>query len=69
MTKPESTGQRLLRVKRAAEYLSLSPALVRKLVQDGVLPVVIIGEGQVPWLIDVHDLDRWIAGHKQTLGE
>ena len=56
-----------MRVKKAAEYLSLSPNQIRSLIQRGVLPVVITGNGQVPWLLDVRDLDHWIELHKQRL--
>lgn len=57
--------KRLLRVKEAAEYLSLSPWKVRQLAQDGLLPVVRSCEGGA-WRIDVRDLDAFIEQNKTT---
>ncbi len=55
---------RLMRVKDAARYLAVSPATVRRLVQDGIVPAVKPGNN-APWLLDVKDLDRWIEAHKE----
>jgi excisionase family DNA binding protein len=60
-TKPQT--RRLLRLKPAAEYLSLSTWTLRRLVQGGELPIIKYGEN-APWLIDVRDLDGWIEQHK-----
>lgn len=63
--------RRLLRIKRAAEYLSVSPATLRHLIQMGELPITKIavkGNAEnVPWLVDVRDLDGYIERNKQTL--
>lgn len=56
--------RRLLRTKEAAEYLSISPWKLRRLIQDGRLPVVQDGEGS-PFLLDVHDLDGYIDRNKR----
>lgn len=67
MPKPISTARskRLLRTREAAEYLSLSPWKVRRLIQDGRLPVVQDGEG-APFLLDVRDLDEYIERNKRV---
>jgi excisionase family DNA binding protein len=66
MTKLQPSARRLLRLKQAAQYVSLSPWKLRKLVQDGQLPIVKYGEN-TPWLVDVRDLDGWVERHKQTV--
>ncbi|MGH9635111.1 MAG: excisionase family DNA-binding protein [Candidatus Angelobacter sp.] len=58
--------RRLLRTKEAAEYLSVSPWKLRRLIQDGRLPVVQDGDGS-PFLLDVRDLDGYIDRNKRTL--
>jgi len=57
-------SKRLLRTREAAEYLSLSPWKIRRLIQDGRLPVVQDGEGS-PFLLDVRDLDGYIERNKK----
>jgi excisionase family DNA binding protein len=66
MTKLQPSSRRLLRLREAAQYVSLSPWKLRRLVQDGQLPVVKYGEN-APWLLDVRDLDNWVDRHKQML--
>ena len=66
MTKLQPSTRRLLRLKEAAQYVSLSPWKLRKLVQDGQLPVVKYGEN-TPWLLDMRDIDGWVERHKQTI--
>ena len=46
----------LLRLKPAAQYLSMSPGKLRALIQTREIPIVKYGEN-APWLIDVRDLD------------
>jgi excisionase family DNA binding protein len=65
--KPQHIARRLLRLKPAAEYLALSTARLRTLIQTGELPAVITGEG-APWLVDIRDLDSWIEQKKARLG-
>ena len=60
-------SKRLLRTREAADYLSLSPWKVRRLIQDGRLPVVQDGEG-APFLLDVRDLDGYIERNKKLCG-
>ena len=60
--------RRLLRLRLAAEYLSLSPWKVRRLIQAGRLPVVQDCEGG-PFLLDVHDLDGFIERNKRISPE
>lgn len=60
--------RRLLRLKPAAEYVSLSTWTLRRMIQQGELPAVITGEG-APWLVDVQDLDEWISSKKMRLNE
>jgi excisionase family DNA binding protein len=66
MTKLQPSSRRLLRLKEAAQYVSLSPWKLRKLVQDGQLPIVKYGEN-TPWLLDLRDLDGWVERHKQSI--
>jgi excisionase family DNA binding protein len=58
-------SRRLLRLKDAAVYLSLSPWKLRRLVWEGRLPVVQDGEGS-PFLFDCCDLDTYVENHKRT---
>ena len=58
-------SRRLLRLKAAADYLSLSPWKVRQLIQCGKLPVVQDTDGS-PFLLDVRDLDGWLERNKRT---
>lgn len=62
---PAKPAKRLLRVREAAEYLSLSPWKVRQLVQDGLLPVVRSRENGA-WRVDMRDLDAFIERNKTT---
>lgn len=57
-------NRRLLRLKTAAVYLSLSPWKLRALIQDGKLPVVQDAEGS-PFLLDVRDLDAFVERNKR----
>ena len=57
--------RRLLRIKAASEYLSLSPWKLRQLIQDGKLPVVQDTDGS-PFLLDVRDLDGYVERSKRT---
>jgi len=66
MTKLQTSSRRLLRLKEAARYVSLSPWKLRKLVQDGQLPIVKYGEN-APWLLDLRDLDGWVERNKQSI--
>jgi excisionase family DNA binding protein len=66
MTKLQPSSRRLLRLKEAARYIALSPWKLRKLVQDGQLPIVKYGEN-APWLLDLRDLDGWVERHKQSI--
>ena len=55
-------AQRLLRLKPAAAYLSLSIWTLRAMIQRGELPA--IQRENAPWLVDVEDLNRWIETNK-----
>ena len=67
MTKPQPISRRLLRLKPAADYVSLSYWTLRRMIQEGELPVVQTG-ANAPWLVDVRDLDFWIEKNKTRLG-
>jgi excisionase family DNA binding protein len=69
MTKRDNNvTRRLLRLKPAAEYLSVSPGTLRAIVQRGELPIIKLGNnGRSPWLIDARDLDSWIEKSKVTI--
>jgi len=66
MTAQQQNPKRLLRLKPAAVYLSLSPGKLRAIIQRGELPVVKAGDN-APWLLDIRDLDSWIERRKETL--
>jgi excisionase family DNA binding protein len=60
--------KRLLRLKPAAEYLSVSPGTLRGIVQRGELPIIKLADtGHSPWLIDRMELDAWIERSKFTV--
>ena len=59
----DNPGRRLLKVKQAAEYLSISPRTLRGLVQAQELRIVKLGN-RGPWLLDVQDLDQFIEARK-----
>jgi excisionase family DNA binding protein len=61
-----SARRRLLRTKEAAAYLSVSPWKLRRLIQNGKLPVVQDGDA-APFLLDVRDLDSYIDRNKRIL--
>ncbi len=59
---------RLLRLKAAANYLSVSPACLRKLTVDGEIAVTRANQNPgttSPWLFDVRDLDAWAESRKE----
>jgi excisionase family DNA binding protein len=61
-------AKRVLRLKEAASYLSVSPRCIRNLVQKGELPLVPIAESaHAPWLIDRQDLDALVERRKVTV--
>jgi excisionase family DNA binding protein len=59
-----NSSRRLLKVKQAAEYLSISPWTLRKLVQSQQLRIVKLDD-RGPWLLDIRDLDHFIEGRKE----
>jgi excisionase family DNA binding protein len=61
----QTLAKRLLRTREAAQYLSISPWKLRRLIQDGLLPIVQENEGTA-WRIDVRDLDAFVERHKRT---
>jgi hypothetical protein len=64
----DNPARRALRLKAAAQYLSISPRWVRSLIQAGELPVIKLSEtDHAPWLVDVKDLDSLIERRKVTL--
>jgi excisionase family DNA binding protein len=57
---------RLISTRDAAQYLSVSPATVRRLHYAGELPAIRCLKSL---RFDVHDLDAWITTNKETLGD
>lgn len=53
---------RLLSLRDAAAYLSLSYWTLRKLVRSGELPSVRVGRRI---LVDREDIDAWVTEHKE----
>ena len=62
----QPTRQRLLRLKPAAEYLSMSTWSIRRLIQNGEIPVLQSQQG-APFLVDIRDLDRYVERTKRTV--
>lgn len=62
----DNPGTRLLKVKQAATYLSISPSTLRKLVQSQQLRIVKL-EDRGPWLLDLKDLDQFIDTRKEFI--
>jgi len=68
MTRRDNSARRLLRLRPASEYLSISPAKLRQIVQREGLPVIRLEEsGHSPWLLDIRDLDSWVERTKRNL--
>jgi Helix-turn-helix domain len=65
LNRAENRHKRLLRLKDAAIYLSLSPWKLRRLVWAGRLPVVQDCEGS-PFLFDCCDLDSFVEDNKRS---
>jgi excisionase family DNA binding protein len=58
-------SKRLLRLRPAAAYLSVSTAYLRRLIQRGELEVIRMDDGgHAPWLVDLRDLDEWVERTK-----
>jgi excisionase family DNA binding protein len=66
MSKRQLIARRLLRLKAAAEYMSLSTWKLRDVIHRGGIPIIQYGEN-APWLLDVAELDQWIEAHKVNL--
>lgn len=58
--------RRLVRLRSAAAYYSVSVGTIRTLIQKGALPIVKIHDGNrhTPHLIDLDDLDELIQRSK-----
>lgn len=68
MKRDNSPARRLLRLRPASDYLSVSPATLRALCQRGEIPVIrLTVNGHAPWLIDRADLDDWVERTKRSL--
>jgi hypothetical protein len=69
MRKTVAMAKRALRIRDAANYLSVSPRRVRSLVQKGALQLIKLDEDSQhsPWLIDIRDLDNLVEKSKVTL--
>jgi excisionase family DNA binding protein len=50
---------RLLRLRPAARYLSVSTATLRREIQAGRIPYIQLNDHS-PWLVAVSDLEQWI---------
>ncbi len=68
MTATATLQRRLIRTKEAAAYLSMSDWKLRRLIQEGVFPVVQDREGG-PFLLDLRDLDGYIENRKRSIAE
>ena len=60
-------GGRLLRLKEAAAYLSVSAWTMRQMARRGEV-AFIQRTPYSPFLFDLSDLDSWIESHKQGPG-
>jgi excisionase family DNA binding protein len=63
--KSETTSRRLMKAKDAIEYLGVSRFTFDRLIHSGQLPVVQFGDGG-KWLIDLRDLESFVARCKTT---
>jgi len=54
-----------MRLKQAAQYLSVSDKRIRQLILSGDLPYVQLQPGNSPFLLDVRDLDKFIEAIKK----
>lgn len=63
-TNGQAVTPRFLRTREAAKYLGVSPRTLRRLAQEGQIPVVQINEGS-PWLFDLTDLTTFALGRKR----
>jgi excisionase family DNA binding protein len=66
MTTTATLQRRLIRTKEAANYLCMSDWKLRRLIQEGIFPVLQDHEGG-PFLLDVRDLDIYIKNNKRTI--
>ncbi|MGD1082116.1 MAG: helix-turn-helix domain-containing protein [Candidatus Sulfotelmatobacter sp.] len=66
MTRLQTNARRLVRLKQASEYLSISCWTLRQIIQAGEIPIVKVRDG-APWLLDLSDLDSWVDQHKHTI--
>jgi excisionase family DNA binding protein len=61
-----ATRRRLLRLKDAAQYCSLSPKKLRRLIASQAIPAIRNGDGSGGiFLVDLEDLNRWISRMKE----
>jgi excisionase family DNA binding protein len=60
---------RLLDIDDSARYLGMSDKGIRELIQVGELPYVQKIAGRSPYLIDIKDLDTWVAKNKIRASE
>ena len=55
--------KRLLNINEAAEYVSLSPNVIRDLIGKRKFPYVNVSRGQKAiFRFDVRELDEWVSG-------
>jgi hypothetical protein len=62
-----SIAARLMRLKAAAIYLSMSCKELRLMIERGELEVIKGHDKNSPWRVDIRDLDNWILKNKETL--
>jgi hypothetical protein len=69
MTKRDHPSKRVLRIKPASEYVGMSPAALRGMIQRGEIPVIKRSHNgkREPWLVDIRDLDEWVERAKVTV--
>ena len=65
MRNKPTLAPRLLKTTQAAKYLAISPWQLRKLIAEGLIPVVQAHNG-ARFLLDVRDLDGYIDRNKVT---
>jgi excisionase family DNA binding protein len=60
-------NSRLIRVREAAEYLSVGKNAIRRFIAVGEFPAIQRKPGtNSPYLIDRNDLDKFISKHKRS---
>lgn len=62
----QPTRRKLMKLKEASQYMSMSTWSIRRLIQNGEIPVVQTQPG-APFLVDPADMDKYVERNKRTV--